>query len=113
MINQSQVQPSGQSEDDAVGNSPEVRRELTESIGSLPGWYKGVCRKKTQTRQKIVRVAAKLAESWEGLENFAEGIGKIARNMPGDHRRRTRYKEYRKLSDSGSKIVKLGGHVWL
>ncbi|RZR90195.1 hypothetical protein BHM03_00018039 [Ensete ventricosum] len=39
---------------DAVGNSPGVRRELAEGIGSLPGWRKGVRQKKTETRRKIV-----------------------------------------------------------
>ncbi|RZS07351.1 hypothetical protein BHM03_00038174 [Ensete ventricosum] len=51
---QSQVQASGQGLNDVVGNLPGVRRELTEGIGSLLGWRKGVCRKKTETRQKIV-----------------------------------------------------------
>ncbi|RRT62389.1 hypothetical protein B296_00011663 [Ensete ventricosum] len=44
----------GQSEDDVVGNSPGVRRELTESIRSLPRWRKGVRWKKIETRRKIV-----------------------------------------------------------
>ncbi|RZS18005.1 hypothetical protein BHM03_00050211 [Ensete ventricosum] len=42
------------SEDDAVGNSLRVRRELTEGIGSLPGCRKGVHWKKTETRRKII-----------------------------------------------------------
>ncbi|RWV87450.1 hypothetical protein BHE74_00031358 [Ensete ventricosum] len=41
-------------EDDAVGNSLGVRRELTEGIGSLPGCRKGVHWKKTETRRKII-----------------------------------------------------------
>ncbi|RWV88110.1 hypothetical protein GW17_00049829 [Ensete ventricosum] len=45
--------------DDAVGNSPGVRRELTEGIGSLLGWRKGVHRKKTVTRWKIVEGSRK------------------------------------------------------
>ncbi|RWW76143.1 hypothetical protein BHE74_00015788, partial [Ensete ventricosum] len=36
------------------GNSPGVRRELVEGIGSLLGWRKGVRWKKTETRQKVV-----------------------------------------------------------
>ncbi|RWW53988.1 hypothetical protein BHE74_00039475 [Ensete ventricosum] len=40
-------------EDDAVGNSPGVRRELAEGIGSLLGWYKGVRPKNTETCRKI------------------------------------------------------------
>ncbi|RZS11855.1 hypothetical protein BHM03_00043221, partial [Ensete ventricosum] len=63
------------------GNSPRVRRELAKSIGSLPGWRKGVSRKKIETLRKIIGVAERLAESWE---DFAKGIGKIARNTPGD-----------------------------
>ncbi|RWV78834.1 hypothetical protein GW17_00060132, partial [Ensete ventricosum] len=45
---------SGQSEDDAVGNSHGVRQELTEGIRSLSGWHKGVRWKKTETRRKII-----------------------------------------------------------
>ncbi|RRT42343.1 hypothetical protein B296_00041800 [Ensete ventricosum] len=37
-----------------VGNSPRVRLELAEGIGSLPGWRKGVHQKKTETHQQIV-----------------------------------------------------------
>ncbi|RZS10919.1 hypothetical protein BHM03_00042232 [Ensete ventricosum] len=33
---------SGRSEDDVVGNSLGVCRELTKGIRSLPGWHKGV-----------------------------------------------------------------------
>ncbi|RZR89742.1 hypothetical protein BHM03_00017538 [Ensete ventricosum] len=55
-----------------VGNSLGVRWELTEGIGSLPGWRKRVRQKKTETRRKIVG-----------------GIGKIARNTLGDRRRKT------------------------
>ncbi|RWW39597.1 hypothetical protein BHE74_00055062 [Ensete ventricosum] len=43
-----------------------------EYIGSLPRWCKGVRRKKTETRWKIIG-----------------GIRKIARNKPGDRRRKT------------------------
>ncbi|RZS17921.1 hypothetical protein BHM03_00050130 [Ensete ventricosum] len=53
-IGQSQVQASGQGSNDAVGNSLEVHRELTDGIGSLPGWRKRVRRKKIETRRKIV-----------------------------------------------------------
>ncbi|RRT57754.1 hypothetical protein B296_00016490 [Ensete ventricosum] len=45
---------SGRSEDDAVGNSPGVCRELAEGLGSLLGWRKEVPRKKTETRREIV-----------------------------------------------------------
>ncbi|RWV91189.1 hypothetical protein GW17_00046548 [Ensete ventricosum] len=45
---------------DAVGNLPGVHRKLAEGIESLPGWHKGVCQKKTETRQKIVRGSRKI-----------------------------------------------------
>ncbi|RWW55194.1 hypothetical protein BHE74_00038184, partial [Ensete ventricosum] len=54
------------SEDDADRNSPEIRRELAEGIGSLPGWRKGVCRKKTETRRKII----------EGSRNACQELGR-------------------------------------
>ncbi|RWW38270.1 hypothetical protein BHE74_00056511 [Ensete ventricosum] len=37
-----------------VGNSLGVRRELAKGIGSLPGWRKGVHRRKTETHRKII-----------------------------------------------------------
>ncbi|RZS06504.1 hypothetical protein BHM03_00037161 [Ensete ventricosum] len=51
----------GQGQVNTVGNSPGVHRELTEGIGSLLGWRKGVRQKKTETRQKIIEVVEKLA----------------------------------------------------
>ncbi|RWW16949.1 hypothetical protein BHE74_00023813 [Ensete ventricosum] len=75
----------GQSEDDAVGNSLGVRQELAEGVGSLPGWRKGVRRKKTETRWKIIRGNRKAC--WE--LDFPEGIGKIARNTLEDRQRKT------------------------
>ncbi|RRT47933.1 hypothetical protein B296_00048254 [Ensete ventricosum] len=42
-----------------IENSPEVHRELAEGIGSLPGWCKGVRRKKTKTRRKIIEGSRK------------------------------------------------------
>ncbi|RRT63578.1 hypothetical protein B296_00015868 [Ensete ventricosum] len=77
-IGQSQVQALGQSEDDAVRNSLGVRRELFESIGSLPRWRKGVRRKKTETPQKITGVAEKLAWSWEAYREFARTTSKVS-----------------------------------
>ncbi|RWW02931.1 hypothetical protein BHE74_00042843 [Ensete ventricosum] len=65
MIGQSQVQASGQSEDDAVGNSLGERRELAEGIESLPGWHKGVHRKKTETHQKIIGGSRKACRELE------------------------------------------------
>ncbi|RWV80750.1 hypothetical protein BHE74_00025904 [Ensete ventricosum] len=69
---------------DAVGNSPGVRHELAEGIGSLPGWRKGVRQKKTETRLKIVEDSRKACQ-----ERFTEGIGKLAGNTPGDRQKKT------------------------
>ncbi|RWW07733.1 hypothetical protein GW17_00028875 [Ensete ventricosum] len=66
MFSQSQVQASGRSEDDAVGNSPRVCRELAKGIGSLLGWRKGVHWKKTETRRKII----------EGSRNTCQELGR-------------------------------------
>ncbi|RRT34972.1 hypothetical protein B296_00058615 [Ensete ventricosum] len=98
---------------DAVGNSPGVRRELAEGIGSLPGWRKGVRQKKIETRRKIVRglimTGAMELQLDDGprsslsigpgfrqcsgispkfARRFTEGIEKLAGNMPGDHRKK-------------------------
>ncbi|RRT50253.1 hypothetical protein B296_00000174 [Ensete ventricosum] len=56
---QSQVQASGPGSDDAVGNLPGVHLELTESIGSLLGWHKGVGQKNIETLRKIIGVSRK------------------------------------------------------
>ncbi|RRT31693.1 hypothetical protein B296_00056710 [Ensete ventricosum] len=84
----------------AVGNSPEVRRELAEGIGSLPGWRKGVRQKKIETRRKIIGGSRKACRdlsigpgfSWISLEfarRFTEGIGKLAGSTSGDRRKKT------------------------
>ncbi|RWW13747.1 hypothetical protein GW17_00022530 [Ensete ventricosum] len=70
-IGQSQVQTSGRSENDAVGNSLGVRRELAESIGSLLRCRKGVCQKKIETCRKIVRGSQKACR---GLGRFSSGF---------------------------------------
>ncbi|RRT44762.1 hypothetical protein B296_00038187 [Ensete ventricosum] len=70
---------------DAVGNSSRVCRELTEGIGSLPGWRKGVRQKKIESRQKIVGGSRKVCR-----ETFTEGTGKLAGSTLGDHRKKTR-----------------------
>ncbi|RWW15287.1 hypothetical protein GW17_00020882 [Ensete ventricosum] len=69
---------------DVVGNSPGVRRELTDGIESLPGWRKGVRHKKIETRRKIVGGSRKAYR-----ERFIDGIGKLAENMSGDYRKKT------------------------
>ncbi|RWW75587.1 hypothetical protein BHE74_00016382 [Ensete ventricosum] len=80
-IGDGQVHTSGRGSDDVDGNSPGVRQELAEGIGSLPGWRKGVRRKKTETRRKIIWGSRKACREFEG-------IGKLARNMLRNHRRK-------------------------
>ncbi|RWW37532.1 hypothetical protein BHE74_00057341 [Ensete ventricosum] len=58
-ISQSQAQTLGRSEDNAVGNSLGVHRELAEDIESLLGWHKGVHLKKTKTHLKMVKGSRK------------------------------------------------------
>ncbi|RWV98623.1 hypothetical protein GW17_00038514 [Ensete ventricosum] len=72
IIVQSEVWPKSspsisQNEDVTVGNSLGVLRELAEGIGSLLGWRKGVCRKKTKTHRKIVGVSRKACRELERL----------------------------------------------
>ncbi|RWV91869.1 hypothetical protein GW17_00045805 [Ensete ventricosum] len=70
---------------DAVGNPPGVRWELAKGIESLPGWRKRVRQKKTEIRWKIVGGSRKACQ-----ERFTKGIGKLAENTLGDHRKKTR-----------------------
>ncbi|RRT48951.1 hypothetical protein B296_00014907 [Ensete ventricosum] len=58
---------------DAVGSSSGVRRELAESIRSLPGWRKGVRQKKTETHQKIIEGSRKAC--WDSLGDSLKGSG--------------------------------------
>ncbi|RZS24832.1 hypothetical protein BHM03_00057949 [Ensete ventricosum] len=73
---------------DAVRNSLGVRQELAKGIRSLAGWCKGVRQKKTETCRKIVGGSRKAYQ--ELGRRFAKGIGKFARNMLGDRRKKTR-----------------------
>ncbi|RRT37161.1 hypothetical protein B296_00043426 [Ensete ventricosum] len=86
---------------DAFGNSPEVCRKLAEGIGSLPGWHKGVRQKKTETHWKIIGGSRKacresgcsddaVGSRRKFARRFAEGIGKLAGNTKGDHRKEDR-----------------------
>ncbi|RRT50548.1 hypothetical protein B296_00013305 [Ensete ventricosum] len=83
-----------------------LRRELSEDIGSLPRWRKGVHRKKTETSQKIVGGSRKasrelerhgpriklrhrakvLTMRWDLPWEFTEGIEKLVGNALGDRR---------------------------
>ncbi|RWW00922.1 hypothetical protein BHE74_00042784 [Ensete ventricosum] len=89
---------------DAIGNSPGVRRELAEGIGSLLGWRKGVRQKKTKTHRKIIGSSQKTYR--ESLGDLSNGIGKLASNMSGDHRKKTR-----RLTARMSEVVGLTGMV--
>ncbi|RZR86308.1 hypothetical protein BHM03_00013488 [Ensete ventricosum] len=80
---------------DAVGNLPGVRQKLTEGIGSLRGWHKGVHQKKTETHRKIIGLGHRARFGrYSGISSkfarrFVEGIGKLARNTLGDHWKKT------------------------
>ncbi|RWV94362.1 hypothetical protein GW17_00043107 [Ensete ventricosum] len=50
-----------------IGNS-------LECVGSLPGWHKGVCRKKTETHRKIIKGSRKACRELEsGCITNADG----------------------------------------
>ncbi|RWW74349.1 hypothetical protein BHE74_00017698 [Ensete ventricosum] len=68
---------------DVVGNSPGVRRELVEGVGSLAGWRKGVHQKKTETHRKII------SGSRKACREFVERIDKLDGNMSGDCQKKT------------------------
>ncbi|RZR81854.1 hypothetical protein BHM03_00008159 [Ensete ventricosum] len=92
---------------DVFGNSLGVCQKLAESIGSLPGWRKGVRQKKTETRRKIVGGSRKACRESgcsddvvgsrpKFARRFVEGIGKLAGNVKGDRRKEDR-RTYRKI----------------
>ncbi|RWV82218.1 hypothetical protein GW17_00056299 [Ensete ventricosum] len=78
---------------------------LTEGIGSLLGWRKGVTRRRPRLAGRLSGVAEKLAGNngprsslsigpgfgrcggfrWEFAKKFTERIEKLAGNMLGDH----------------------------
>ncbi|RZS00941.1 hypothetical protein BHM03_00030724 [Ensete ventricosum] len=77
---QSQVYASGRSLDDAVRNSPGVRRELIHGIESLPGWRKRVRWKKIETRQKIIRAVLSFVGEVEAIgSRDGRGIAAIGK----------------------------------
>ncbi|RRT51395.1 hypothetical protein B296_00022480 [Ensete ventricosum] len=132
-IGQSQVQASGQSEDDAVGNSPGVRRELAEGIRNLLGWCKGVRWKKTETHRKIIggyrkacreleRPRIKLrhqAKVWTMQWELADTRTslKVSRISLGDHQRKIVRLAVGNVEGcwiTGVRsLIELGGHIWL
>ncbi|RWW56437.1 hypothetical protein BHE74_00036847 [Ensete ventricosum] len=93
---------------DAFGNSPGVCRKLAKGIGSLLGWHKGVRQKKIETHRKIIGGSRKacresgcsndvVGSRWKFTSRFVEGIGKLARNVKGDHRKEDQ-RTYRKIA---------------
>ncbi|RZS22131.1 hypothetical protein BHM03_00054872 [Ensete ventricosum] len=84
---------------DAFGNSLGVCWKLTEGIGSLSGWRKGVRQKKTETHRKIIGGSRKayrdsndaVGSDRKFARRFVEGIEKLAGNVKGD-----RWKEDRR-----------------
>ncbi|RWW40805.1 hypothetical protein BHE74_00053743 [Ensete ventricosum] len=92
---------------DTVGNSPGVRRELTEGIRSLPGWHKGVHQKKIETHRKIIGGSRKACQDSDDAvgsrrkfaKRFAERIGKLAGNTKGDRWKKDR-RTYPKMPEA-------------
>ncbi|RWV78134.1 hypothetical protein GW17_00060945, partial [Ensete ventricosum] len=88
------------------GNSLGVRRELAKGIGSLPGWRKGVHRRKTETHRKIIGGSRKACQklNHDGEKNYRSDmdprsslgirprIGRYGGSSPGV---RQRYREDR------------------
>ncbi|RWW35444.1 hypothetical protein BHE74_00059618, partial [Ensete ventricosum] len=104
---------------DAFGNSPGVCRKLTEGIGSLLGWRKGVLQKKTETPRKIVRGSQKACGSRDGLvmdilfaRRFAEGIKKLTVNAKGDRQKEDR-RNYRKIVGGYRSMREFFGYGWI
>ncbi|RZR98122.1 hypothetical protein BHM03_00027433 [Ensete ventricosum] len=121
---QSQVHASGRGLDDAVGNWPGVAGSSLRVSGAGQDGAREFARRRSRLVGRSLRVVEKLAGSWEdfevdvlgqGLEDaegtrrefakrFVEGIRKLARNMPGDHRwkdRETHRYRLWKLPDCG------------
>ncbi|RWW69266.1 hypothetical protein BHE74_00023147 [Ensete ventricosum] len=69
---------------ECIGSSPRVSRVYHNGTKEFVG-------RRPRLTGRLSRVAERLGGSWEGLEVdvFAEGIGKLARNTLGDHRRKT------------------------
>ncbi|RZR84941.1 hypothetical protein BHM03_00011860, partial [Ensete ventricosum] len=86
--------------DDVVGNSPGVRRELVEGIGSLSGWRKGVRRKKTKTHWKIVGGSRKACRDYR--EDRYKHAGRSS-----EKDRETRHRKCQRLPDCWSEVVNL------
>ncbi|RZS28918.1 hypothetical protein BHM03_00062575 [Ensete ventricosum] len=125
-IGQSQVHASGRGLDDAVGNSSEVRRELNEGIGSLLGWCKGVCHKKTKTHRKIIggsrkacreiklrhrsndwTIQRELAGSSLGDSPKGSGSSQATHGRSLKEGRETHHCRIQRLLDCGSEVISL------
>ncbi|RWV82088.1 hypothetical protein GW17_00056442, partial [Ensete ventricosum] len=78
-----------------------THQECIESSPRVLGVYKGVAREFARRRSRLTGRLSGVAETLarrlddavgarrEFAKRFAEGIGKLVRNMPGDHRRKT------------------------
>ncbi|RWW56573.1 hypothetical protein BHE74_00036698 [Ensete ventricosum] len=108
---------------ECVGSSSSVSgvcqdsaREFVKRIPRLAERLSGVAEKlvgRPRFAERLSEVAEKLAGSWDGLEmdvcgispkftrRFAEGIGKLAGNMPGDRQKKTRRLIVRMLEAAG------------
>ncbi|RRT77986.1 hypothetical protein B296_00005548 [Ensete ventricosum] len=77
--------------DDAVGNTPGVRQELTESTGACQDGVREFAERRPRLLGRLSGVTERLARSWEGSDDavgprwefarrFSEGIGKLVGN---------------------------------
>ncbi|RWW00624.1 hypothetical protein GW17_00036407 [Ensete ventricosum] len=79
-------------------------RTRMECVGSLPGLRKGVHRKKTETRRKIVKGSRKAC--WETSPKVSERLlGTRWRSPEEDYK--TRRRECQRLSDCRSDVISL------
>ncbi|RZR98644.1 hypothetical protein BHM03_00028038 [Ensete ventricosum] len=74
-----------------LGTHQECVGSLLRVSGACQDGTREFARRRPRLIERLSGVAEKLIGSWDGLvmDDFAEGIGKIARNMPGDRRRKT------------------------
>ncbi|RRT81937.1 hypothetical protein B296_00003280 [Ensete ventricosum] len=104
---------------ECVGSSPRVSgvyqdsaREFAKRRPRLVGRLSGIAEKLIWTQDQA-KVSGQGLDDAEGARRefarrFTEGIGKLARNIPGDRRRKTvRFVAVRRLLDYGSEVVSL------
>ncbi|RWW56590.1 hypothetical protein BHE74_00036682 [Ensete ventricosum] len=106
---QSQVHASGRGLDDAVGNWPGVAGSSLRVSGAGQDGAREFARRRSRLAGRSLGVLGQGLEDAEGTRRefarrFVEGIRKLARNMPGDHRwkdRETHRYRLWKLPDCG------------